>query len=194
MSTYVNILIQRPQLQLSSNMRFTPSLIIVFLVSVSLAVLASSPPEPVEGDESVPDTSLSDENTASEDGAAADSIPALDVLGGLAEGAGGVVGGLYAAAKHIKTVVDDAKEDKKARNEFTKLVVASLRETFPSFNFVICHTKHSYEWDGDSGSDWGHWHQEFDIKVGGTVGFEIYYARSGWFKRIGDGGFLNVSA
>ncbi len=66
-------------------------------------------------------------------------------------------------------------------------------QKYPDFNFVICHTKHSYTWDGNRGQDWDHWHEEFDIKIGGTIGYEVYWARSGTFKREGDGGYLNVS-
>ncbi|THV00213.1 hypothetical protein K435DRAFT_719190 [Dendrothele bispora CBS 962.96] len=60
-----------------------------------------------------------------------------------------------------------------------------------SFNYVVCHTEHDAKWDGKEGVDWSHSHQEFDIQVGGTIGYEIYAAKSGVFTRIGDGGFLN---
>jgi hypothetical protein len=40
----------------------------------------------------------------------------------------------------------------------------------PQFNYVACHTKHKTAFDGVRGKDWGHSHQEFDIKVGGTIG------------------------
>lgn len=38
-------------------------------------------------------------------------------------------------------------------------------------NYVVCHTKHTKAFDGKEGTDWGHSHQEFDVKVGGTIGF-----------------------
>ncbi|KAF8867832.1 hypothetical protein BD779DRAFT_1604736 [Infundibulicybe gibba] len=84
----------------------------------------------------------------------------------------------------IQQVAENAKKDNIARSEFTKNMISSLRNSYPSYNFVMCHTKHKHQWDGAFGPDWGHWHREFDIKVGGTIGYEIYYARS-------DGGFLN---
>jgi hypothetical protein len=71
-------------------------------------------------------------------------------------------------------------------------------------NFVICHTKHTPP------SGWQHAHQEVDIRIGGTIGYEvsfvqvsecpksligvdrqIYAGQGGVFKRQGDGGYIN---
>lgn len=56
------------------------------------------------------------------------------------------------------------------RSEFTQRVVGDLSAKDPSLNYVICHTKHEYNWDGVQGQDWSHSHQEFDIQIGGTIG------------------------
>lgn len=61
------------------------------------------------------------------------------------------------------------------------------------FNYVICHTKHDKKFDGKEGPDWSHQHREFDVQVGGTIGYEIYAFKAGSFTLQGDGGYLNVS-
>jgi hypothetical protein len=58
----------------------------------------------------------------------------------------------------------------KARSGFTQQVVAQGRQKKPLYNWVICHTKHETHFDGVQGKDWEHSHQEFDIKLGGTIG------------------------
>ncbi|KAF8896147.1 hypothetical protein BD779DRAFT_1667989 [Infundibulicybe gibba] len=172
-------------------MRFTLSHIVVFLASTSLAALASPAPKPVEGNEieSISNGLLSDGYVAPGDGVfIANSTLALDED---SVGRRGVAQPARDALKIIQAVLRESRKDNAARSEFTKNMISSLRNAYPSFNFVICHTAHKHQWDGALGPDWGHWHQEFDIQVGGTIGYEIYYARSGWFKRQGDGGFLN---
>ncbi|KAF9497843.1 hypothetical protein BDN71DRAFT_535967 [Pleurotus eryngii] len=81
--------------------------------------------------------------------------------------------------------------DKDARGKFTSSLVSEMRKKYPKFNWVVCHTKHETKFNGKKGKDWDHRHQEFDIKLGGTVGYEIYNLGSGEFIRKGDGGFLN---
>ncbi|KAF8875939.1 hypothetical protein BD779DRAFT_1449774 [Infundibulicybe gibba] len=73
-----------------------------------------------------------------------------------------------------------------------KSLVTSVRARYPYFNVVVCHGNHTFKWDGVEGRDWLHQHKEFDIKAGGTVGYEMYIARSGVFRNQGDGGYLNV--
>ncbi|RDB14950.1 hypothetical protein Hypma_016151 [Hypsizygus marmoreus] len=82
-------------------------------------------------------------------------------------------------------------EDKNKRSGFTQDLVKQMNSKNSKLNYVVCHTKHKTAFDGTQGTDWGHSHQEFDIKVGGTVGYEIYWAKSGKFTREGDGGYLN---
>ena len=59
------------------------------------------------------------------------------------------------------------------RSQFTQSLVAQLNSHDPSFNYVVCHTGHEVKWDGTHGVDWSHSHQEFDIQVGGTIGFVL---------------------
>ncbi|KAF9494464.1 hypothetical protein BDN71DRAFT_1393079 [Pleurotus eryngii] len=92
------------------------------------------------------------------------------------------------------SIQDGIKKDKEDRSTFTQHLVKQLHDEHPDFNWIVCHTKHDYKWDGKRGVDWAHKHQEFDIKIGGTIGYEIYNARSGKFFRKGDGGYLNVSS
>jgi len=103
-----------------------------------------------------------------------------------------------AVADLIKTIVeafeglaDEVKQDNLDRGQFTQDTVSKLSAGQPSWSYVICHTAHTTQWDGVQGVDWYHAHQEFDIKVGGTIGYEIYGAASGTFLRTGDGGYLN---
>ncbi|KAF8896150.1 hypothetical protein BD779DRAFT_1667991 [Infundibulicybe gibba] len=172
-------------------MRFTLSHIIVFLASTSLVALASPAPRPVERNEVEVKQNglLFDGYVAPGDGVAVTLNSTLALDEGVV--ARDILQGGKDILQIILTVLENAKKDNIARSEFTKNMIASLRRAYPSYNFVICHTKHIHKWDGAFGPDWGHWHREFDIKVGGTIGYEIYYARSGWFKRQGDGGFLN---
>ncbi|KAF8875790.1 hypothetical protein BD779DRAFT_1449842, partial [Infundibulicybe gibba] len=73
-------------------------------------------------------------------------------------------------------------------------LVTGVRERYPYFNVVVCHGNHTFKWDGVEGTGWLHQHKEFDIKAGGTIGYEMYIARSGTFQNNGDGGYSNVCA
>ncbi|KAF5356951.1 hypothetical protein D9756_006373 [Leucocoprinus leucothites] len=95
------------------------------------------------------------------------------------------VGGL------IKSILEGVQHDNEGREKFTKDIVAKGRQQYPDFNWVVCHVKHETNFNGERGKDWGHQHQEFDLQIGGTVGYEIYWLRSGTFKRQGDGGYIN---
>lgn len=68
-----------------------------------------------------------------------------------------------------------------------------MSEDYPGWNYVICHTDHSAKFNGEQGKDWDHLHKEYDISIGGTVGYEIYFGKDGSFELDGDGGYLNVS-
>ncbi|RDB15075.1 hypothetical protein Hypma_005461 [Hypsizygus marmoreus] len=91
----------------------------------------------------------------------------------------------------LKNILEDIERDNQARGRFTQELVSRMNQKDSSFNYVVCHSKHTYSFAGTRGTDWGHSHQEFDIKVGGTRGYEIYWFRSGKFTLQGDGGFLN---
>ncbi|KAF9496840.1 hypothetical protein BDN71DRAFT_690673 [Pleurotus eryngii] len=108
------------------------------------------------------------------------------------KGAGGAADLLGDVVTSIITGIQDGiNADKDARSKFTYDLVGQLHAKQPQFNWILCHTKHDYKWDGQRGVDWDHRHQEFDVKIGGTIGYEIYNAKSGRFFRKGDGGYLN---
>ncbi|KAJ8508617.1 hypothetical protein ONZ45_g9128 [Pleurotus djamor] len=96
--------------------------------------------------------------------------------------------GIKSIVKGIKNLI---KADKKARGEFTLHLVREMRKKYPSYNWVVCHTKHETKFKGQKGKDWDHRHEEFDVKFGGTIGYEIYNLKDGTFIRKGDGGYLN---
>ncbi|KAG9219668.1 hypothetical protein CCMSSC00406_0006010 [Pleurotus cornucopiae] len=104
-------------------------------------------------------------------------------------GAGDIIG--EAITGIITGIQDGINKDKAARSRFTQDLVGKLHAQHPNFNWIACHTKHDTKFDGKRGVDWDHRHQEFDVKIGGTVGYEIYNAKSGKFFRKGDGGYLN---
>ncbi|CAA7270501.1 unnamed protein product [Cyclocybe aegerita] len=91
----------------------------------------------------------------------------------------------------IKNILDGILADDANRGKFTKAMVSTMYSKYPDFNWVCCHTAHSYNWDGTKGVEWAHFHEEFDLQIGGTIGYEIYWARSGMFALHGDGGFEN---
>ncbi|KAF5359357.1 hypothetical protein D9756_003597 [Leucocoprinus leucothites] len=93
----------------------------------------------------------------------------------------------------VQEILHGIKSDKKGREEFTKSTVSNGLERYPEFNWVVVHPQHEIDFDGVKNEDWGHQHHEYDIKIGGTIGYEIYWFRSGKFKRFGDGGFINAS-
>jgi hypothetical protein len=68
-----------------------------------------------------------------------------------------------------------------------------MANNYPGWNYVICHTKHAANFDGEKGADWDHLHREYDIKIGGIIGYDIYFGKGGTFELHGDGGYLNVS-
>ncbi|KAF6747003.1 hypothetical protein DFP72DRAFT_1075827 [Ephemerocybe angulata] len=98
---------------------------------------------------------------------------------------GGAIGGI------LKTILGEVQRDEQGRGEFTQKTVVEGRRLWPTLNWVICHPAHTTRFSGEQGVSWGHSHVEFDIKIGGTIGYEVYWFESGTFERHGDGGFLN---
>lgn len=41
---------------------------------------------------------------------------------------------------------------------------------WPEFNWVIVHPDHTISFDGVKGENWDHFHREYDIQIGGTIG------------------------
>ncbi|EDR01178.1 ectomycorrhiza-regulated small secreted protein [Laccaria bicolor S238N-H82] len=95
-----------------------------------------------------------------------------------------------AVVELVTGLIDAINEDNTKRGQFTIDTVTQSGEQWPGFNWVICHTDHTTAFDGTQGTDWGHTHHELDVTFG-TIGFELYWFRSGTFTRNGDGGYLN---
>lgn len=95
-----------------------------------------------------------------------------------------------AVVELVTGLIDAINEDNTKRGQFTIDTVTKSGEQWPGFNWVICHTDHTTAFDGTQGTDWGHTHHELDVTFG-TIGFELYWFRSGTFTRNGDGGYLN---
>jgi len=91
----------------------------------------------------------------------------------------------------VEGIIDMINEDNTKRDQFTVDTVTQSGQQWPGFNWVICHTDHTTAFDGTQGTDWGHTHHELDISLGRTIGYELYWFRSGTFTRNGDGGYLN---
>jgi len=118
----------------------------------------------------------------------------LEARGG-GGGAGSIVEVVEDVVKMIINVVGtikaDIAADKAARSGFTQDAVGRMYKKNPKFTYFICCSKHTTAFTGKQGVDWGHSHEEFKVHFGKTVGYEIYWAKSGKFTRIGDGGYLN---
>ncbi|KAJ3517420.1 hypothetical protein NMY22_g13968 [Coprinellus aureogranulatus] len=91
----------------------------------------------------------------------------------------------------VYNVLTGVEHDDAGRGEFTKAVVSTCRQVYPEYNWICVHTAHTKAFDGKEGEDWGRGHGDFDLYIGGVVGYEIYYCRSGIFALHGDGGFQN---
>ena len=100
-----------------------------------------------------------------------------------------VAGVIVAIAIKIAGVIaQSVAGDKKKRAEFARQFVAESARKYPGYNVVIIHTRH------ETTGKHIHKHVEVDIKIGGTIGYEIYYSRKGkpfTLTNKGDGGFLN---
>lgn len=46
---------------------------------------------------------------------------------------------------------------------------------FPQWNWVMCHTEHTYKFDGERGKDWFHKHEEFPVSFGKTIGYVVSF-------------------
>ncbi|KAF8875924.1 hypothetical protein BD779DRAFT_184591 [Infundibulicybe gibba] len=101
-----------------------------------------------------------------------------------------IVGIIVDVVGYVNQLIKILDGDKNARGEYTRSLVTGVRKRYPYFNVIVCHGPHDFKWNGAEGKDWLHQHKEFDIKAGGTVGYEMYIARSGVFRNQGDGDIL----
>ncbi|KIY63015.1 hypothetical protein CYLTODRAFT_382885 [Cylindrobasidium torrendii FP15055 ss-10] len=93
-------------------------------------------------------------------------------------------------AELVNAILGGHSADDTARANTVKNVRDGLADEYKR-NVVVCHTDHEAHWDGVQGVDWYHEHFEVDIQIGGTIGYEVYVAKGGTFKRKGDGGEIN---
>ncbi|KAL0948779.1 hypothetical protein HGRIS_008909 [Hohenbuehelia grisea] len=91
----------------------------------------------------------------------------------------------------IDRVTNGISDDNNAREAFTKDLVEQYRRKYPDYNVFVVHPSHTCKWVGEKNESWFHYHQEFDLKIGGTVGYEIYLGKEGECTLHGDGGFMN---
>ncbi|KIK00189.1 hypothetical protein K443DRAFT_615903 [Laccaria amethystina LaAM-08-1] len=90
----------------------------------------------------------------------------------------------------VNDIIEEINQDNTLRDQFTQNTVSQSGQQWPGFNWVICHTDHTTAFDGVQGTDWGHSHHELGLNFG-SMGYELYWFRSGTFTRKGDGGYIN---
>ncbi|RXW19742.1 hypothetical protein EST38_g6102 [Candolleomyces aberdarensis] len=90
----------------------------------------------------------------------------------------------------VQYVLGRIEEDKGSREDYTRDFVENAMKEFPGYNWVICHVAHQIQFDGVEGQDWGRDHAEFPVLLG-TIGYDIYWLKSGTFVKTGDGGYIN---
>ncbi|KAJ8519984.1 hypothetical protein ONZ45_g3105 [Pleurotus djamor] len=89
--------------------------------------------------------------------------------------------------------VQDCIKDIAARSQYTQDLVLRMNSTYPGYNWIACHSKHTYKFDGTVGVSWGHRHSDFETKAGGISGYEVYNFKTGEFTLQGDGGYVNFA-
>jgi hypothetical protein len=87
--------------------------------------------------------------------------------------------------KNINSYREDALA---AQRDFTTRTMASLERRYPQKNRLIFHNQDSIT---RLSPDAVHRHQELDLGLGFTKGYEIWVFDSGTFSLVGDGGFEN---
>jgi hypothetical protein len=101
---------------------------------------------------------------------------------------GNIVAGIVQGL--IQGITSSLDDDDQRRSAFTQSTVAEGKRQFPQFNWVICHPRHSTDFFGVQGEDWGHSHEELPVTFG-TIGYDIFWCKAGTFANHGDGGFIN---
>ena len=61
------------------------------------------------------------------------------------------------------------------REQFTKDTITQSMTKLPHYNWVICHSPYSANFDGVEGTDWGHNHLELnDLAFSSSIGSVLY--------------------
>lgn len=107
-------------------------------------------------------------------------------------GLGLAVGALALAAGIVMWIVDQNWSNHQRRSEFTQTIVRRLRQNNPSFNYVICSTRHEIRPQGQARADFAQETVSLPVWWGfGSVSYTVYSFRAGIFRLVGDGGYLN---
>jgi len=69
-----------------------------------------------------------------------------------------------------------------SRENYNRELYRKMRDKYPSFNFVACHTKHTANFGGVKCTDWDNWNEEIDIRVEGTLVMKFTSAAPGRSK------------
>ncbi|KAF8194664.1 hypothetical protein BJ912DRAFT_959045 [Pholiota molesta] len=92
----------------------------------------------------------------------------------------------------IQWITDQNWSNHQRRSEFTQVTVKDLRKNDPTFNYVICYTRHQVRFDGRPDVDFTLKMVSLPIWWGfGSITYHLYAFRSGTFQLLGDGGYLN---
>ncbi|PWN38789.1 hypothetical protein IE81DRAFT_369586, partial [Ceraceosorus guamensis] len=94
-------------------------------------------------------------------------------------------------ARIVEEVIKDVEADKVKRADQARETVDRMAREYPDTNFLASHVEMDNKFGGVEKQDWAHDHFEVDIKVGGTIGFELWGFQDAVIKRKGDGGALN---
>ncbi|CEH17454.1 hypothetical protein CBOM_03495 [Ceraceosorus bombacis] len=94
-------------------------------------------------------------------------------------------------ARIVEEVMKDVEADKVKRADQARETVDRMAREYPDTNFLASHVEMDNKFGGVEKQDWAHDHFEVDIKVGGTIGFELWGFQDAVIKRKGDGGALN---
>jgi hypothetical protein len=86
----------------------------------------------------------------------------------------------------IITDIDEAEHE--AESEFTQNMITQLGASYPTWNAIVVTSDEDYEFNFNN---YVYAHQECDIGLGFTKGYDIYVLDYGTFQLNGDGGFIN---
>ncbi|KAE9397832.1 hypothetical protein BT96DRAFT_976727 [Gymnopus androsaceus JB14] len=81
-------------------------------------------------------------------------------------------------------------DDKAGRERWTQDLMIESRAQDPRWNYVVCYSRHSINFEGRQGIDWDVRTYNYKLKIG-SASYQVYAFRAGIFSLIGDGGFLN---
>lgn len=80
----------------------------------------------------------------------------------------------------------NVKDMHEHQGRFTQSFVQAAREKYPEWNVLITCQQTDRHFVDEI-----HQHEELDLGIFGTRGYEIFFCKSGDFTRFGDGGFEN---